>query len=116
MALEDYYEPFHVQELGELPSSADEKIYEFRDGMQVMGIFKQKQSGEMLVADSLGTVTHGRFAANAELASGSFLRRVRDNVFIKLVGDPLQSPPQAITQVRTWHSYVTTRERELQGG
>jgi hypothetical protein len=117
MPLEDYYEQYFVQELAEIPpenpSATDERLYEYRDGAEVMGLFKQNQSSERPVADSEDVVTVGRFAANAIIQSGSFLRRAKDDVFVKIVGDPLQSPKQAYTQVRTWESYVTSRAREM---
>jgi hypothetical protein len=113
MSVESYYEPFYVQELKESPSpAADVQLYEYHDGVEVMGLFKQKQSGEMPIADTLGIETRGRFAANVDIISGSILRRARDGVLIKLVGDPLVSPPQALTQIKTWESYVTSRAIE----
>jgi hypothetical protein len=113
MSVESYYEPFFVQELKELPSpGADVQLYEYQDGTEVMGLFKQKQSGEVPIADTLGIETRGKFAAGVEIISGSILRRAKDGVLIKVIGDPLVSPPQALTQIRTWDSYVTSRAIE----
>ena len=117
MALEDYYEQFFIQELAEIPPEnpdfTSSKLYEYQDGKEIMGLFKQKQSGELPLAGSDGTYTIGRFATGADITSGSILRRVRDDVFIKIVGDTLESPKQALTQVKTWESYITSRNEEM---
>jgi len=115
MALANFYEQFFVQEFVEIPSDSPtgEKLYEYQDGREVQGLFKQRQSGESPIADSYSTTTYGRFAANADIDSGSFLRRAKDDVFIKIIGDPLQAPKQALTQVRTWESYITTRNEAM---
>jgi len=112
MALESYYESFYLQELVKVPSSIGE-VFEYQDGEKVMGLFKQSQSTETAIASSQGIATHGRFATGADLKSGAFLRRAKDSVYIKLIGDTLESPAQATTQVKTWESRVTSRAEEM---
>lgn len=112
MSLESYYEPFYIQELVKVPSESGE-LYEYRDGKEITGLFVQKQSGETAIASSQGIATAGRFATGSDVRSGAFLRRKKDGFYIKLVGDPLPSPAQALTQVTTWESRVTSRTEQM---
>jgi len=125
MALTDYYEPFFVQELVEKPSPFpppfDKPIPVPTDGDGIMGMFKQSQSTEAMIASAKGIATFGKFACDPsiKLESGTIVRRVRDGAYMKVIGTPLTSPPQASTQVSTWESYIINRsdlDAELRGG
>jgi len=110
MALESYYEKFYLQELKEVSA----ELYKLQDSTEIMGLFKQTQSGETAIASSQGVATHGRFATGSDIESGSTLRRDRDGIYIRIIGDPLQSPPQALTQVKTWESRIVSRSEAMQ--
>jgi len=118
--LEQQYKSWYLQELREVPSVFpppwDTPTWEFGDGREVQGMFRQDQSTETLIAASSGVQTMGRFATspNENLYHGAVLRSEELQVFIRLEGDPLTAPSFASTQVQTWAAVVTSRTVEEQ--
>ena len=115
MPLENYYEPFYVQEFATKPSTLpppwDKPQNVLSDGKMVMGLFRQDQSAEAMTADANSFATTGRFACDSAetFDSGAVLRRNKDGVYIQLAGTPLTSPDNAVTKVSTWAARVTSR-------
>jgi len=120
MALSNYYKKWHLQELVEVPSIFpppwDTPTWEFGDGREVQGFFRQDQSTETLIAASSGVQTMGRFATspNENLYHGAVLRSEELGVFLRLEGDKISSPEFATTQISTWMATVTSRTIEEQ--
>jgi len=109
-----YYKTWQLQGLAFVPSPYpppwDEPTPVYGDIGEVQGFFRQDQSKEALIAATKGIATWGRFACDplANLQPGDVLRSEED-VFIRLVGDPLVSPPFAAVQVKTYAAYITSR-------
>jgi len=118
--LENYYKTWYLQALVEvasvLPPPWNVPLWEYGDGREIKGFFRQDQSTEALIAASQGVQTMGRFACHPSesLKHGDVLRSEELGVFIRLEGDPLQSPKLATTQVKTLAAVVTSRTVEEQ--
>ena len=118
MAISSYYKKWYLQGLVEVPSQFpppwDAPTWEFGDGREVQGMFRQDQSTETLIAASQGIQTMGRFACHPSenLKHGDVLRSEELGVFIRLEGDALQAPEFATTQVKTFAAVIVSREIE----
>jgi len=118
MGLNSYYKKWYLQEFVEIPSVFpppwDAPSWELGDGRAVMGLFRQDQSAEVLIAAAQGIETRGRFmcSPSENLKHGNVLRSGEMGVFIKLEGDPLQAPAQAMVQVKSFVATVTSRASE----
>ena len=114
MAIESYFETYFLQEHAETLSGFQEPsdmISEYHDGMEIAGLFVQSQSDKMMIASAQGVKTRGKFAVlpSTHLRDGDTVRRVRDGLYIKIIGDSLQSPAQAASQVKTFMAEVIDR-------
>jgi len=119
VGLSDYYKKWHLQELVEVPSTFpppwDAPSWKFCDGREVMGLFRQDQSKETLIAAAQEVNTRGRFACslyeNEDLRHGVVLRC--DDVFIRLEGDAMTAPASANVQFKTFVAVVTSRVKDV---
>ena len=118
MSLEAYYKTWHLQGFKEVPSSFpppfNQPTREYGDMRDVQGMFNQDQSTEARIASAQGINTRGRFAClpSANLLPGDVLRSEELGIFIRLEGDPLVAPEFALTQVKTYAAYATSRSDE----
>jgi hypothetical protein len=105
--IEDYYEPFYLQKCipqatGFPPPSNYENIWE--DGLKIMGVFILDSSSRIMTASAEDLMTRGRFSVSTdtELNDGDIVKRVKDGLFIKVVGHAKVSPLQAESQIRLY--------------
>ena len=114
MAIEEYYQEYCLQEIRQTstgyPPPNDYKD-EFVDGVKIDGLFIQSQSDEVLIASTQGIKTRGRFATapSAKLNDGGILKHVESGVYIRLIGDPMEAPEHAETQVASWLAEIVDR-------
>ena len=114
MSMIDYFEKHFLQERIREPSGfppPNEWIFTFGDGMVVDGVFLQSQSDEMMIASAQGIRTRGRFVLppNVPLHDGDVIRREKDGLYIRIIGDPLESPEQAVSQIKSFVAEVSDR-------
>ena len=114
--MDRYYERFFIQKYAETPTGFPPPFdFEgaWRDGIGFMGLFVLNTSNEMMVASAMGASTRGRFATSTdvELKDGDVVRRQRDDICILIIGDPKQSPAQAVSQFKTFTAEITERKR-----
>ena len=114
MAIKDYFEEHCLQEKTFAPSGfppPDDKVCKHVDGAEVRGLFVQSQSDNVIVASARGIKTRGRFAAppDAPLSDGDVVRRKRDGLLIRIIGDPIQSPAQAESSFKTFAAEAADR-------
>jgi hypothetical protein len=119
MAVHDYYERFYLQERVSKSSGfppPDDWVDELADGMVIKGKFIQLQSNEVMIGSSQNIKTQGRFIFSPALPlrDGDIVRRECDGVFLRITGDPVQSPNQAISQVKALNAVIIERSEILQ--
>ncbi len=101
MPFEDYLEAFYVQEYAEKPSGyppPNDTVQEWGDGAAVQGVFVLDQSAQARIAEAQSTKTVGRFICpmgSAAPKNGDVLRRASDSVFVRITGNPKNSPAPA---------------------
>ena len=68
-----------------------------------------------MIAQAQGIKTRGRFVCgiNAPISPSVTLRRVRDNKFISIAGDPLEAPSRAYIQIKTYPAEIIDRPMEF---
>jgi hypothetical protein len=109
-----YFETHYLQERTRQPSGfpfPNDFIYVFGDGMIVEGRFVQSQSDEMMIASAQGIKTRGKFVVSPAMPihDGDVVRRERDGVFLRIIGDAVQSPEQAESQIKSFTAEITDR-------
>lgn len=112
--MKHFYEPFFTQGLTQTPSGwppPNQWIYTYGDALEFKGLYIQDTSDQMRIAHAQGIKTRGRFvtAPDVPLSDGMTVRRMSDNVYFKIIGDPKQSPARARAQVKTFEAEITER-------
>lgn len=102
--MQSYYELFYKQEMVQVSSGFPppwQYDWIMGDGAEVYGVYIRDDSTEMRIAGGQGLRTVGRFACSPSvpIESGITLRRVSDNNFYRITGDPKASGTPA-----TWQS------------
>ena len=114
-----YYEKFFIQGLVELPSQFpppwDSPSWIPGDKEEIDGLYLIEDSTEVRIAAAQGVRTRGRFCCHpgVSLQNGDTVRRVSDNVFIRLTGDPKRSPAKAKAQIQTFEAEIISRGEQF---
>jgi len=114
-----FYEKFYKRELVEVPSPFpppwDIPSWEDGDGTEIDGVYLIEDSTEVRIAAAQGVRTRGRFCCHpgVSLQNGDTVRRVSDNVFIRLTGDPKRSPAKAKAQIQTFEAEIISRGEQF---
>ena len=112
--MKDFYEEFFIQGSIRIPAPFpppwDWTIIH-GDLKLIMGVYIQDSSTEMMIASAQGIKARGRFvsAPDSPVTSGVTVRRVSDNHFFRIIGDPKQSVKKARSQVKMFEAEITDR-------
>jgi len=114
MAMKDYYEPFFTQELVRVPTVYPppyDWIWEMGDGEEFVGLYIVDNSQEVRIASAQGIKVGGRFVVDPDvpIKDGDVVRRVSDDVYFRIIGEPKISPKQARSQVKLFQAQITEK-------
>ena len=100
MPLQDYYMPFLVQSHIARPDGFGGVVWGWADGTEIQGAYIQSTSDEMRVAEATGITSRGTFVTgiNVLLEDGDVVRRVMDNLYLRITSLPMKSPEPAISE------------------
>ena len=112
--MQSYYELFYKQEMVQVSSGFPppwDWDFIMGDGAEVYGVYIRDDSTEMRIAGGQGLRTVGRFACSPSvpIESGITLRRVSDNNFYRITGDPKVSPKKARIQTMLFDCELISR-------
>ena len=116
--MERYNETYYVQEFVEKPPSFpppfDTPIWDYADGRAVVGAFTQSKSDEVRTAEAQDIQTMGLFVTGSHIDTGSVLRRVSDNAYFKIIGEPRVGKSISLPEMRVYSMTLTTRSEEME--
>jgi len=104
MALEDFYEPFNLQDWRNVPDGFGGAKWEWSDGIEFMAGIIFDGSTEARIAEAQGV--KNRFtimtSPTMNIEFEDVIRRVKNGAYYRITGDPVEDmpPEQANTQFK----------------